>query len=665
MSSDVTARRVAAMLAALALAAPLSAVTVGAAAAGRAVGPAANAATNVPGSVRGSSVGDRSRTSRRVQPGRSSVARVLGVQGVPSTGVRTVTARIDAWSRARGVVTIRVVGTGRAPAKLAVPARTSVSRQVTLPPGPLGLWRIGWTGRRPARLGFTITGFAPTSDSDPGGAPPGDPDPGGGAPSAGGPRFDIGNPTVRDLWVDPVLGRDGNSGSARATAVRTVAEAWRRIPAESTLGTGVRVQLVAGSYAREDLPGYLEHRWGTQSAPVIFNAVDGSGTAVLRGDLNLFDVRHLYLTGVSIRVEGDAFHCERCSYVLLRAGTFDGGGAAHETIKVNQSDHFMIEDSVVAGAYENAIDFVAVQYGHIRGNEIRQSGDWCAYVKGGSAHLTVAENEIHDCGTGGFTAGQGTGFEFMTSPWLHYEAVDIKVVNNVIHDTWGAGLGVNGGYNVLLAFNTLYRVGSRSHAVEFVFGGRGCDGDTAACASRNAAGGWGSTASEGDGWIPNRHVYFYNNVIYNPEPFRSEWSHFAVYGPRAVPPGVNLSGPARTDDDLRIVGNIVWNGPASAIDLGVGDGAGCAATNPTCNATQLVRDNLINTSRPVLRDPGAGDYGPAPGGAIASIAAVAAPDFGWSDRPANPLGPVGTSSNAVPTNRDGATRESPTHPGAY
>ena len=26
-------------------------------------------------------------------------------------------------------------------------------------------------------------------------------------------------------------------------------------------------------------------------------------------------------------------------------------------------------------------------------------------------------------------------FEYMTSPWLHYEAYDIKFVNNVIHDT--------------------------------------------------------------------------------------------------------------------------------------------------------------------------------------------------------------------------------------
>jgi hypothetical protein len=67
------------------------------------------------------------------------------------------------------------------------------------------------------------------------------------------------------------------------------------------------------------------------------------------------------------------------------------------------------------------------------------------YTKGGSAYLSVADNEFFGCGTGGFTTGQGTGFEFMSSPWLHYEAYGVTVVNNVVHDVEGAGLGVNGG----------------------------------------------------------------------------------------------------------------------------------------------------------------------------------------------------------------------------
>ena len=106
-------------------------------------------------------------------------------------------------------------------------------------------------------------------------------------------------------------------------------------------------------------------------------------------------------------------------------------------------------------------------------------------------------------GHGGFSAGQGTGFSYMVSPWLHYEAYDIKVVNNVIHDTDGAGLGVNGGYNILMAYNTLYRVGRTSHAIEVVHGLRSSGDNPAQGAAYLAAGGWGTTGS-GDEPIPNQ-----------------------------------------------------------------------------------------------------------------------------------------------------------------
>ena len=56
--------------------------------------------------------------------------------------------------------------------------------------------------------------------------------------------------------------------------------------------------------------------------------------------------------------------------------------------------------------------------------------------------------------------------------------------NNYIHDVEGAGLGVWGCYDCLLAHNTLVRVGRRSHTIEVTYGPRICTGE---------AGGW-------DGW---------------------------------------------------------------------------------------------------------------------------------------------------------------------
>lgn len=42
-------------------------------------------------------------------------------------------------------------------------------------------------------------------------------------------------------------------------------------------------------------------------------------------------------------------------------------------------------------------------------------------------------------------------------PWIEYETYSMRLLNNVIHDVWGAGLGVNGGYQILMAHNSLYK----------------------------------------------------------------------------------------------------------------------------------------------------------------------------------------------------------------
>ncbi len=475
-------------------------------------------------------------------------------------------------------------------------------------------------------------------------------------------------PVLRDIWVDPVNGRDSRTGATRSLAVRTVSEAWSRIPYGRALtGTGYRIQLVAGRYTAAHLPdnGWWEDRHGTRRFPVVIRSADGRGAAAFTETVSLYDVDHVSLVGVRVapRGSGDVLHCELCNHVLLRRVRLAGDGSPQEVLKANQSRHLYVRDSNISGAWQNPIDFVAVQHGRITGNRIHDGGDWCIYVKGGSAYFRIDRNEIYDCGIGGFVAGQGTGFEFMTSPWLHYEAYDIKFVNNIVHDTSGAGMGVNGAYNALLAYNTLYRVGSTSHAIEIAQGARSCDGDVAACRARLAAGGWGTTG-EGGQWIPNRNVFVYDNVLYNPPGFRSTWAQFDFHGPARTPSGSNVPSPARADTNLRIAGNVIWNGP-SDLDLGVGSGSGCQPSNPKCNAAQLRRDNTINTVRPQLVDPSHGDFRPVQGGNVDRRRAVAIPDFTWSGLPSRPVVPPGSTDNSVPRTLAGSLRDSWGRPGAY
>ena len=495
-------------------------------------------------------------------------------------------------------------------------------------------------------------------------------------------RYDIGSPTLRDEWVNPSGGNDGNSGNSRAQALRSVAEAWNRVPAGITLTAGYRILLVAGDYPESNLPpsGWMASRIGSYQFPIILQAADGAHSARLHGYVNIYDCHYLYLLNLDFMTDlgygggGDVVHVASSDHILIRGSKLDGFDghvrAPQETLKVNQAQFVYVEDSEIAGAFWFPLDFVAVQYGNILNNIIHDSGDDCAVLKGGTAYFRIEGNEIYDCTVIGFSAGQGTGFEYMVSPWLHYEAYDLKFVNNVVHDTQNAGMAVLGGYNILMAYNTLYRIGIDNTVGAALLlvgrGSRGCDGNAAACRSRCDAGGWGPVSVGDDGeWIPNRNVYVYSNIFYNPAPARTMWSHFGIFGPTNPPAYANVPSPALADDNLRIRGNIVWNGPLD-LPLGAGDSdEGCQASNPTCNPRQLVADNTINVLKPGLLDPAHGNFRPCLGSTTFRVATYAIPNFSWDDAPTTPRAPPGNLSNSVSIDRDSNTRASTGPPGAY
>ena len=67
--------------------------------------------------------------------------------------------------------------------------------------------------------------------------------------------YDPGKPTLRDVWLDPINGKDSNSGASRDQALRTITAAWNRIPEGTLTTTGYRLLLTAGDYAGEHHPG--------------------------------------------------------------------------------------------------------------------------------------------------------------------------------------------------------------------------------------------------------------------------------------------------------------------------------------------------------------------------------------------------------------------------
>jgi uncharacterized protein (TIGR03437 family) len=480
--------------------------------------------------------------------------------------------------------------------------------------------------------------------------------------------YAIGNPTLTDIWVDPVNGNDSNNGATRATAMKTVKAAWNRTPRGVTLTTtGYRILLVPGTYAAAGLPNYWELRYGTPQFPVILQAAEGRNTVTIAHYLNVFDCRYTYFIDLNVAPAPPTFnfHLERGDHVLLRGMKFDGQRMTSQTVKLNNSQHVYVEQCDIGNATGTPLDIVAVQYGHVIGNRIHDGGNWAMFVKGGSAYWLIEGNELFNAVRGGFSAGQYTGFEYLDAPWVHYEAYDIKFVNNVIHDTTGCGMAVEGGYDILLAHNTLYRTGSANALVEMLPGQRVCSSNTTACAQQNARGGWGTASTTDVHSLPNRNVFIYNNLIYNPAGVQSRWMHFLVYGPRTPLAGSNIAGPVVFDQNLQIMGNLVWNGPVNH-PLGIEDRAqGCQPTNPTCNATQLVAANGINAIEPQLVNPTGGNYVPSEGSNVLRARTYAIPDFTWSDAPGWPGVPAGNLRNAVTRDFNNQPRGATSPPGAF
>jgi hypothetical protein len=500
--------------------------------------------------------------------------------------------------------------------------------------------------------------------------------------------YDIGSPTLLELWINPVSGSDSNSGLSQGAPLKTLTAAWNKIPATLTT-TGYRLNLLPGIYPCE--PGEPDNcqnnfgnRAGTYQFPIILSAYGGPGTVTLRGGLDLANLSYLYLINLTLAggtplptnsSGNNLLHLAAVDHILLRGLRLAGPACAtdacnnlQEVLKVNQAQYLYVENSTIGGAWHTSVDYFAVQYGHFFNNNLHTAGQWCMYIKGGTSYLRIEGNELHNCQLG-FSAGQSANFPMMRVPWLHYEAYDIKFVNNLLRDLPGVGLSVAGGYNILFAYNTLYRVGISSSIGYPLFsavrGERGCNATdelpnpVSRCQNYISQGGWGPNfLTDNLEVIPNRNVYVYNNLFYNPAPARTQYTHLDIREPLARPAGFQgMPNPIKADTNLAIRGNVIWNGDNST-PLGIEGSLACPATNPTCNEAQLKADNTLNSVEPTLANPALGNFRPI-GGWTTTTYAI--PNFIWDIASV----PAGTTDNAIPTDYEGLTRAALGLPGAF
>jgi hypothetical protein len=491
--------------------------------------------------------------------------------------------------------------------------------------------------------------------------------------------FENGKPTVVDIYLDPVNGNDANNGSSKTSAFKTLKAAWGVIPSDTQLTSGYRINILPGVVScPSNCNNYLAQKYGTDQFPIIMRAADGRGTVTIQGGLNVYRVNYLNLIDLNIvagngvgAFSNNVVHFERVYHLLMRGLTVTGLNPEEfqEVIKANQCQAIYLEDSDISGSRSTAVDFFAVQWGHIINNRIHNAGTWGMYLKGGSGYFRIEANEIYDS-MFGFGAGEGSNLSYLEPPYLHYEVYDIKFINNVVHDIPGTGIAVMGGYNVLLAYNTLYKVacnqGPTYGILTLGYGIRVCNDAAGSCKKMTDLGAWGASVPQDPSIsyvIPNRNVYIYNNLIYNPVPNQTTYGHFVIYGPKAKPPAfLNMPETLSTDQNLQIRGNLIWNGPSDQqLGIELAD-RGCQSSNPTCNAAQLQADNTINAIEPKLVNPANRDFHLARDVDLAKAKSFAIPDFNWNDAP--PVG-VGNLSNSIGNDCDKRSRRQANPPGAY
>lgn len=513
--------------------------------------------------------------------------------------------------------------------------------------------------------------------------------------------YAVGSPVLTELYVDPINGNDANTGLSLAQAVRTLHAAFGLIPSGTLASTGYRINLLDGDYPYDEAhSNYYDNKSGTYQFPIIVTGLNPSSNARIIGGMNLKGFAYLYLMNFKLwagseagnQASNNVLHLEACNHVLLRnllvqgdttSPMADTNNTIQEVLKINQAQHVFVEHCEFLGTFQTVVDYFAVQYGHIRNCKIHQSGGRGFYCKGGSAYLLVHANEVYNCREAGIQAGEGSNFPLMVPPWIHYEAYDIKIVNNRIHDIYGGGLTCAGGYNILMAYNTLCRIGldhpyfgASYGLVELVHGGRGCypaDELGGATGTKNRAlellamGGWGTAVLYNSGyWIPNRKVFIYNNIFYNPLGYGTRYIQFIANGWITPPTASNIPNPSYTDDSVVFKGNLVWNQtiePGELIGSNNGSIAGCQL-GTSCNPDSILANNLINELEPQFEDPAQNNFLPLAGGNLSFAPSNLIPHFNW-DAPATPVVPPGTLSNDIVIDCFGIGRVLPAIPGAH
>lgn len=436
------------------------------------------------------------------------------------------------------------------------------------------------------------------------------------------------------IWLDPRNGSDTANGSEPSRAVGSFARAWQLAMQVREDGKAQAVNILPGIVPT---PHWLE---GNALARSVWRAVE-PGSVVLSGGLDLARASGLTFENVIIWAGGDhpnhndnVLHLADSRDVRLYKCTLHGyRPGAKEIIKANQVDGLTIEECQLSESVQTGIDLMVCRNVQVLNNNIFNCDTWGIYAKGGSSLVSIINNQIQNCGFG-ISAGEGSGLGFLGKfpAFMKYECYGFTARGNQLTNIPGHGLGVQGAFNSLFADNQLENVayGEAGYGLFYAgFGNRVWFGepDLAAQVQANLRNGaWGSPNPNEHIPIPARHSWFYNNRARNQQP--TKYGHFVIHGTPERAGYFTLNEKTkrlRVDADLRIKGNVIWDGGAEH-PLGMESQAwtpagyhGAQPNNKSANETLIRKQNTFDLD---------------PLSATKLPRAWRVPEFAWDDAPA-------------------------------
>ncbi|WP_221074900.1 right-handed parallel beta-helix repeat-containing protein [Agarivorans aestuarii] len=213
------------------------------------------------------------------------------------------------------------------------------------------------------------------------------------------------------------------------------------------------------------------------------------------------DISGGYFYAVSMHVRWKGGWQDGVSKVVLSRNLIHGSG--RDAIKINPYVwDVLIERNRIFNSglrdSKNAegIDAVNAHGITIQDNYFKDTATNSVYVKGGSSNIVIQRNLSENAGVAGILAGFDTSPQFFDkkrNPRM-FEARDVRIENNIVIDSNGAGIGVYSGENIRVVNNTVLNAATSYHAPVY-FGLSFQDKDPEAKRP------------------PSRNVLIYNNVF--------------------------------------------------------------------------------------------------------------------------------------------------------